>query len=1042
MPHFPLPDDIAIIGMACVLPGAKDASAFWSNILAKRNFIQDAPDEWVNGKFEPDSNELDRIYTRKVGLLGELAEFDPLEFGIVPNALPATEPDHFLALKMAARALSHAGYADKPFDRSTTGIILGRGATPNRGSANGLMSSLALDQVIELLGRILPELDAYTLKRVRDSLRSSLFPLVAEAAPGLVSNVAVGRIANRLDLQGPTFLVDAACSSTLIAVDLAMKELRSGQSRMMLAGGVQASMPPQVYMLFCQLNALSRNDARPFDKRADGTILSEGAGFLVLKRLADAETDGDRIYAVLKAAGIASDGRAQGLLTPRVEGEALAVKRAYAQCNIDTSTVDLIEAHGTGIPLGDRTEVDALRMVFGEEESRMPRHALGSVKSMIGHCIPAAGIASLIKTALALHYKILPPTLCEQVQEELRLEESPFYINTEPRPWIRSGDEGSRRAGINAFGFGGINAHIILEEYPSPVSEQVSAYDWLTELLVVSAESPDALSRRALEVRETLTRRPEMPLAISASALGSEPAHECRLAIVARGTEDAITKLESAAAKIAERKRTRLQTRTGIFFDLGGSERLTGKTVFLFPGQGSQYPNMMADLCMAFPEFRHEFDASDAAFAGVWKYLPSQHVFPPPTCLKPGLADELNESYLSIDVAMETIFTANIAMFKFLQALGLRCDMMVGHSTGEYTALAASGAVRVPGSREGIELKRKLNRHYRNVHTADRVPCGSLLTVGAVEPENLAAEMARFEGRVRVAMDNCPHQKILFGQPEDVNDLASRLKSLGGVCQVLPFNRAYHTPEIELMKDMLLDFYAQLPITTPKHRLISCSSLGEFPTDPAGIRALSASQWYSPVRFRETIERLYDEEGVRFFVEVGPSAHLTAFVEDTLRKREFLAVATNDRSRSGLEHLQRTLAQLWCRGFDLDFGRLYRRREPFISLSAPSGKPPSKANKPLEVLMPHMHLRDDLVTEVRRKAGLNGNSPSPRPVKAAAKGIAAPAASSTPQRAPVPSASQGVAVLMEHQRLMQEFLASQQRTIEALLDGLGSRPEV
>ncbi len=1032
MPLMDATGDIAIIGMACLLPGARNIHAFWSNILAKRNFIKDAPDVWCDGHYDPASKELDRIYTKRVGLLGDLATFDPLEFGIIPNALPATEPDHFLALKLASRALRHAGYEDRPFDRSRTGIILGRGATPNRGSANGLMSSLALNQIVVLLGRILPELNSQTLQKVRESLRASLLPLVPEVAPGLVSNVAVGRIANRLDLQGPSYMIDAACSSTLISVELAMKELRSGQSRMMLAGGVQASMPPQVYMLFCQLDALSRTSAMPFDKKADGTILAEGAGFLVLKRLSDAKSDGDTIYAVLKAAGIASDGRAQGLLTPRVEGETLAIRRAYEQCGIDPASVGLVEAHGTGIPLGDQTEIAAMLNVFGKGPM-VPRHALGSVKSMIGHCIPAAGIASLVKTALALHYKVLPPTLCDEINEALDLENSPFYINTETRPWIHASQGEPRRAGINAFGFGGVNAHVVLEEYPSDPALETSGYSWPSELAVLSAETPEALAERALEVRARLLARPDATLPGVAQALVAEEERACRLAIVAGGLEDFLAKLETAATKIRQGKRSRLHTRTGIYFDLGGEGRLSGKTVFLFPGQGSQYPNMLADLCLAFPEVRQEFDLSDAAFAGVWDFLPSQYVFPPPTCLKPEVAAELSEKYLTIDVAMETIFTANIAIFRLLSAFGLKCDMMLGHSTGEYTALAASGAVNVPESRaEQIALKRRLNHFYRDMKTAESVPRGSLLTVGAVEPETLAEQLAPFAGRIYTAMDNCPHQKILFGQPEDISLLAKRLKALGGLCQLMPFNYAYHTPLLGPMREELHNFYRQLPFAPPKHKLISCASLGAFPADPDGVRELSVSQWGTTIRFRETIERLYDEEGARFFIEVGPSAHLTGFVEDTLRKREFLAVASNERTRLALEQIQRLLAQLWCRGFALDFTPLYRRRaiESFQwETGGAPGKRSSKFNRPLDVSMPVLTLDDETVHEVRRKAGLekrNGEVASAIPTRA-------------PNPAPASPQRSGEAALAAHEQLMQEFLASQQRSIEALLDKISPR---
>jgi acyl transferase domain-containing protein len=1020
--------DIAIIGMACLLPGARNFDAYWSNILAKRNFIKDAPDHWCDGRYDPNSKELDRIYTKRVGLLGELATFDPLEFGIVPKAIPATEPDHLLALKLASRALRHAGYEARPFDRSRTGIILGRGATPNRGSANGLMSSLALEQIIGLLSRILPELDAETLEKVRASLRTSLHPLVPEAAPGLVSNVTVGRIANRLDLQGPSYMIDAACSSTLIAVDLAMKELRSGQSRMMLAGGVQASMPPQVCMLFCQLNALSRTSAMPFDKKADGTILAEGAGFLVLKRLSDAKSDGDTIYAVLKAAGIASDGRAKGLLTPRVEGEALAIRRAYEQSGIDPESVGLIEAHGTGIPLGDQTEIEALRSVFPASASRIPSHALGSVKSMIGHCIPAAGVASLVKAALALYYKIFPPTLCEEVDEALDLGNSPFYINTETRPWIHANREEPRRAAVSGFGFGGINAHVILEEYKEDPALEVSGFPWPTELIVLSAATPDTLAQCALDISQRLLTRRDVGLAGVALAMSTPESGACRLAIVAGNIEDLAAKLETAAQKIRDGKRTRLQTRSGIYFVLGEEKRLSGKTVFLFPGQGSQYPNMLFDLCLAFPQVRREFDHSDAAFIGVWDFLPSQYVFPPPTCIKPELSREMAEKYLSIDAAMETIFTANMAIFKLLSACRLRCDMMLGHSTGEYTALVASGAVDVPASSaEQIAVKRKLNRFYRDMKTAESVPRGSLLTVGAVEPETLAEQISHFAGRIYIAMDNCPHQKILFGMPDDISALSERLKALGGLCQLMPFNYAYHTPLLGPMKEELHNFYRQFPLAAPKQRLMSCASLSEFPADPDGVRELSVSQWSTTVRFREIIERLYDEEGVRFFIEVGPSAYLTAFVEDTLRKREFLAVASNERTRPALEQIQRLLGQLWCHGHAVDFSPLYQNRaiEPFEwETGVDTGKRPSKLNKPLDVSMPALHLDEETLREVRRNAGLEKGADTPGP------------ASRVSDPAPVLQRTPTESLLVANEELMREFLASQERSIAALLDKL------
>jgi acyl transferase domain-containing protein len=497
---------------------------------------------------------------------------------------------------------------------------------------------------------------------------------------------------------------------------------------------------------------------------------------------------------------------------------------------------------------------------------------------------------------------------------------------------------------------------------------------------------------------------------------------------VASSIDDLTTKLGAAAEKIREGKRARLQTRSGTYFVLGEDKRLLGKTVFLFPGQGSQYPNMLSDLCLAFPKVRQEFEHSDAAFAGVWDFLPSQYVFPPPNCIKPEVGREMAEKYLSIDAAMETIFTANIAIFKLLSACDLQCDMLLGHSIGEYTALVASGAGEVPASSaEQIALKRKLNRFYRDMKTAESVPRGSLLTVGAVEPGVLAEQISHFNGRIYVAMDNCPHQKILFGMLDDISTLAERLKALGGLCQLMPFNYAYHTPLLGPMREELHNFYRQFPLAAPKRRLISCASLTEFPADPDGVRELSVSQWRTTVRFRETIERLYDEEGVRFFIEVGPSAYLTAFVEDTLRKREFLAVASNERTRPALEQMQRLLGHLWCHGHAMDFSPLYQNRaiESFEwETGVGNRKKPSKLNKPLDVSMPSLRLDEETVREVRQNAGLEKRADTPVP------------ATRVSNPAPAFQRTATEAVLVANQALMQEFLASQERSIAALLDKL------
>jgi acyl transferase domain-containing protein len=460
-------DDIAIIGMACIFPGAPNAQAYWQNIVAKVDAITDPPDGWgAEEVFEPDSTANDRVYCKRGGYLGELARFNPLDYGIMPRTVDGGEPEHFLALRVAHEALADAGYLDRPFNRERTAVILGRGTFLNRGSVTALQHGLIVDQTLRLLKQLHPEYSQEELQTIKRELKAGLPPFNAETAPGLVSNIMCGRIANRLDLRGPNYAVDAACASSLIAVDLGIRELITGRCDLALVGGVCVSTPAIVLMVFCQLGALSRRgQIRPFDKDADGTLLGEGLGMAVLKRREDAARDGDGIYALIKGVGISSDGHGLAVLAPRVEGEELALRRAYEATGIPPGTVGLIEAHGTGTLVGDLTEIQALSRVFGPRDGAVPRCAIGSVKSMISHTIPAAGIAGLIKIALALHHKILPPTLnCEASNPKFELERTPFYINTECRPWIHGAPE-PRRAGVSAFGFGGVNAHAILEEF-------------------------------------------------------------------------------------------------------------------------------------------------------------------------------------------------------------------------------------------------------------------------------------------------------------------------------------------------------------------------------------------------------------------------------------------------------------------------------------------------------------------------------------------------------------------------------------------------
>jgi acyl transferase domain-containing protein len=458
------PIDIAIVGMACTFPSAPDLATYWENVVAGVDAIGDPPDDWgADLVYDPGSTANDRLYTKRGGYLGELARFDPVAFGVMPRAVDGGEPEHFLALQTAHRALQDAGYAGADVDHERTAVILGRGTYINRGVITMVQHTVVVDQTVELLARLHPEHSQEELERIKSALKSSLPAFNAETAPSLCHSVMCGRISNRMDFMGPSYTVDAACASSLVALEIGVRQLMSDTCDLVLVGGVQVSTTFPIALVFAQLGALSRRgESRPLNPVSDGLLLGEGIGILALRRRPDAERDGDRIYAVVRGVGVASDGRAVGVLAPRAEGEELALRRAYRSADVAPSDVGLVEAHGTGTPVGDATEVEALRRVFGSGGG--PKScALGSVKSMIGHAIPAAGAAGLIKVALALHDRVLPPTL-HAGDGHPGLDATPLYLNAETRPWI-NGRRAPRRAGVSAFGFGGINAHAVLEEH-------------------------------------------------------------------------------------------------------------------------------------------------------------------------------------------------------------------------------------------------------------------------------------------------------------------------------------------------------------------------------------------------------------------------------------------------------------------------------------------------------------------------------------------------------------------------------------------------
>jgi acyl transferase domain-containing protein/phospholipid N-methyltransferase len=847
---------VAVIAMACRFPGAATPEDFWTLLRDGVDRIGEIPaSRWdVEALYDPQRPLPGRMYVRQGAFVDDVEQFDPLFFGISPREAAGMDPKHGLLLETAWEVLERAGIAPSQLLDSATGVFIGTGVD-NHGGIHDVAD--------------LKDLDTYAITSSGHS-------------------VAAGRLAYVLGLQGPTMAVDTACSSSLVALHLAVQSLRAGECQLALAGGASLMLTPTMYVALSQMQVLAPDGrCKAFDAAADGYGRGEGGAMVLLKRLRDAQADGDTVLAVIRGSAVNHDGAASGLTVPSKHAQEKLLRQALADARVSADEMAYLETHGTGTPLGDPIELRAIGTVFGHDRAEPLR--VGTVKANIGHLEPAAGIAGFVKTVLALQHATIPRQIhFHTPNPHIEWDEFAVEVPVDNLPW--PGGEGARRlAGVSAFGISGTNAHVVIEAAPPVVSTPAPARG--TDLLVLSARSEAALNALAVRYQGHLQAHPAQALAdLCRTAATGRQHHAHRLAIVA-----------ADRGELAARLGAVVDDRSGQGVLRGTAAAVAPRIAFLFTGQGSQYVGMGRSLYQTEPVFRAALDRCDTLLRGRLD-RPLLEILHPADPTRDG------EPMERAGQAQPALFALEYALACLWRAWGVEPEVMIGHSLGEIVAACVAGVFSLDDALTLVAARGRL---------MEALPQdGDMVALHAGE-DRVRPLLAGLEDQVAIAAVNAPDRVVLSGRRDTVARLVAQLAAQGVRARPLQVTHAFHSP---LMAPMLEDF-----------RRVAAGLRYERPTLPvvsnltgrlAGDEILSADYWVrhvrEAVRFADGVATL-QALGCSIFLEVGPQPVLSSLVADTLGSDQAVTLASLRRGQADGPELLASLGALYVRGVAPDW---------------------------------------------------------------------------------------------------------------------------